>query len=174
MEVPHLERAIVEYSLPGHVLLRPPNFWHILRSTLTAIRLFLLLPWRPVESLFPTTGLPEGVEPHIEGAAISYALTEKLLRSPLFPFKRTCLRRCLLLSHLFRRSGVPVRVSFGVDPREEGWEGHSWLTLEGKPFLETDEDIAKFVSLFSLPRNGAIGGDADHSAYFARDRGRKE
>lgn len=145
-----LEKAILEYPLPMSTLCKMGNALFIIRSVGTALRLFSLLPFRAVRGLFPRPG---GSSPNLnlERAAISYSLTEYLLRAPLFPFARTCLRRSLLLSHLFRRSGIMVGTAFGVDPAESGWEGHSWLVLEGKPFLETEEEGTSFLPIFHLP-----------------------
>ncbi|HIE50887.1 MAG TPA: lasso peptide biosynthesis B2 protein [Armatimonadetes bacterium] len=60
------------------------------------------------------------------------------LRLPLY--RRTCLRRCLVLLRLLRQRGLPVVLHFGVRRVGQQLEGHSWLTLRGELFLEPGED----------------------------------
>jgi hypothetical protein len=158
-----LQAAILGYPLPFSTLVKPRNLLFQIWALATAIRLFLRLPFGRVESLFPAAGEPVRAEPDLERAAISWSLTEAILRSRILPLRRTCLRRCLLLSHLLRRSGLEVFVAFGVDPLEAGWEGHSWLTLQGRPFLEGEEERRTYAPIFTLPR-GPEGGpsEGDH------------
>jgi hypothetical protein len=60
------------------------------------------------------------------------------------PFRPTCFRRSLLLYTVFRRHGIPVIFHCGIrqkaqasnSPWERPWQGHSWLSLQGRPFWE--------------------------------------
>ncbi len=158
MNEKELQELIMKYPLPPSVLARPTTAFFIVRSIVTAFLLFAALPFRPVRELFPRAGGKER-KLSIERAAVSCSLTEALLRFPLFPFRRTCLRRSLLLSHLLRKCGIPVRVAFGVDPAEGGWEGHSWLVLNDRPFLEEGGESRSFVPVFYLPeQEGRLDG----------------
>ncbi len=72
-------------------------------------------------------------------------------RSPL----GLCLRRSLTRYHFLRRIGVPVVLQFGAKfvagkpDREVG--GHAWLTLNGRPYYEADENRRGFTVMFSFP-----------------------
>ncbi len=158
MKPGELEKAILDFPLPASTLWKPGNALFILRSSLVATLLLCLLPLRPVQSLFPRSG---GSSPtlNVERASIAYSMTESLLRAPLYPFRRTCLRRSLILSHLFRKCGIMVSTAFGVDPSESGWEGHSWLVIDGKPFLESEEERKAFLPIFFLPDNNSEGAE---------------
>lgn len=64
-------------------------------------------------------------------------------------WKRTCLKRSLVLYHFLRDVGMPVHICFGVRiPATTGkqathgrLEGHAWLLHEGSIFLENDPDM---------------------------------
>lgn len=149
-----LDREILEFPLPGRLLARPDNALFLVKGIGTAFRLFFLLPFRKLESLYPSMKRRRAESIDLEKAAISYSLTEKLLRSPLFPFRRTCLRRCLLMANLLRQSGVEVEICFGVRDRKGGLAGHSWLVRSGTPFLETEGSWQEYTCVFTLPRPG--------------------
>lgn len=153
MDSKELEGAILGYPLPTGVLLRRRNLRFLFLGTAAALGIFLRLPFRRVEAFHPP--LPGGAplrEADIERAALSLSLTEGLLRAPWFPFRRTCLRRSLLLAHLLRRSGVEVSICFGVSEGEGGLRGHSWLAVGGRPFLEMEESWRDYSCVFTLPR----------------------
>ena len=65
--------------------------------------------------------------------------------------RKPCLYRSLLLYKFLRENGLPVRIHFGVIKTGEGLIGHSWLTLDGKPFLESGDPGERFVVTFSFP-----------------------
>ncbi len=66
-------------------------------------------------------------------------------------WKRTCLKRSLVLYHFLRDVGMPVYICFGVRiPASAGkiaahgrLEGHAWLLHEGGIFLENDPDMTR-------------------------------
>ncbi|MFH1278799.1 MAG: lasso peptide biosynthesis B2 protein [Candidatus Eisenbacteria bacterium] len=152
MDSEELEKTILERPLPSRVLLRSRNLKFLLEGVGAAFRIFVLLPFRRVETFHPPA--PPGAvrEADLEWAAISHALAEKLLRSPWFPFRRTCLRRSLLLAHLLRKSGIEVSICFGVSRGEGDLRGHSWLAVDGTPFLENEESWRGYTCVFTLPR----------------------
>ncbi len=49
---------------------------------------------------------------------------------------RPCLVRSVLLWRFARRAGLPVEVTIGVRKQDGRVQGHSWLTLDGEPYLE--------------------------------------
>jgi len=72
-------------------------------------------------------------------------------RSPL----GLCLRRSLTRYHFLRRIGVPVVVRFGarfVDGKpDREITGHAWLTLDGHPYHEADENWRGFTVMITWP-----------------------
>lgn len=157
-----IEIAIQKYPLPWRRLLTPRNVTRMASDTTTALRLLTSLRKARIAALFPPVQAHRTFE--LEGAALASALIEKLFRMRLFPFDRTCLRRCLVLYHLFGKYGLPVRVAFGVDPSGKGdWAGHCWLMHEGKPFLEPIGSDEQYHAVFELPRF-AEDADTDRGA----------
>lgn len=81
--------------------------------------------------------------------------TDSLLRYRIFQRYGKCLLRSLLLFHFLRRQGWPVEIHFGVRKTAEGLAditGHSWLVLEGSPFLEEECQRGSFATTYSFPR----------------------
>ena len=66
-----------------------------------------------------------------------------------------CLRRSLTRYHFLRRAGVPVVVRFGakfVDGKpDREITGHAWLTLDGNPYHEADENWRGFTVMITWP-----------------------
>jgi hypothetical protein len=69
-------------------------------------------------------------------------------RSRLFP--KRCLRQSLTLYHALSQMGYPVEIHFGIHKGEADLQGHSWVTIQGKPVAErTGMEI--FRSVYSQP-----------------------
>lgn len=72
-------------------------------------------------------------------------------RSPL----GICLRRSLVRYHYLHQLGVPVMVQFGAKfvkgEQAKDVTGHAWLTLNGEPYFEAEENWRDFVVMFSWP-----------------------
>jgi hypothetical protein len=67
---------------------------------------------------------------------------------PLFP--RTCLRQSLALYRVLTRRSHPVAIHFGIHRKGEDLQGHSWVTIQGKPVAErTRTEIFRIV--YSYP-----------------------
>ena len=77
---------------------------------------------------------------------------EALLRT--FPRgSGTCLTRALGRAYALRRAGIPVRFVLGVRSVDGKPEGHSWHTLDDKPFLEANVDnLRHFQVVWQDPR----------------------
>jgi hypothetical protein len=69
------------------------------------------------------------------------------------PFVRTgCLTRGVTLFWFLRRAGLDVELRFGLDPRDAAeTDGHCWLAVDGKPFLEKRDPRPRFTELYRLP-----------------------
>ncbi|MDO8736513.1 MAG: lasso peptide biosynthesis B2 protein [Thermoleophilia bacterium] len=79
--------------------------------------------------------------------------TDTLIKYRIFQRYGKCLLRSLILFRFLRRQGWPVEIHFGVRKTAEGLAditGHSWLVLEGEPFLENDQ-IGGYVTTYSYP-----------------------
>ena len=93
---------------------------------------------------------------------------DSLLRYRVFQRYGKCLLRSLILFRFLRSQGWPVEIHFGVRKTGEPAEtlagngaasniditGHSWLTLDGEPFLENPEQATGFSTTYRFP-NGS-------------------
>jgi hypothetical protein len=70
-----------------------------------------------------------------------------------------CLRRSLTRYHFLRRAGRPVVLQFGAKfaagRPDRDIHGHAWLTLNGQPYAEADENWRGFTVMFSYPPDSA-------------------
>lgn len=66
-----------------------------------------------------------------------------------------CLRRSLTRYYFLRRAGLPVVVQFGAKfsggTPDRNVNGHAWLTLNGQPYFEDDENWRGFTVMFGYP-----------------------
>jgi hypothetical protein len=80
-------------------------------------------------------------------------------RSPL----GICLRRSLLRYYFLWEAGIPVRIVFGARllRANEGDRigGHAWLTLDGAPYYEDQQDYAPFAEMYHYPPDRAYPPD---------------
>ena len=65
-------------------------------------------------------------------------------------------RRALGTPVFYAQMGLPVRIHFGLKPDLRRMEGHSWLTLEGKPLCEGDQGLERYQRVYSYPEG--MGG----------------
>ncbi|MDP2340170.1 MAG: lasso peptide biosynthesis B2 protein [Deltaproteobacteria bacterium] len=62
----------------------------------------------------------------------------------------TCLTRTLARTLALRHAGLPVRFVLGVRAENGAPSGHSWLELDGRPFLEPrTENLAAFNVIYA-------------------------
>ena len=81
-----------------------------------------------------------------------------LYRLP-WPWRRTCLRRALVLYPLLRLAGRPVDLWIGVRRGEPSSKvtAHAWLTLSGAPHLEADpEHAGRYTPIAQFPEHQSI------------------
>jgi hypothetical protein len=65
-----------------------------------------------------------------------------------WPWRRTCLKRCISLYHLLAAAGHPVGLHIGVRRSAEGGlQAHAWLVDDGVPYLESDNGVATFTTI---------------------------
>jgi hypothetical protein len=63
--------------------------------------------------------------------------TDRVLGRLPPPWRRTCLRRSLVLYYLLRRAGRPAVLHLGVRRDPAGvLDAHAWLSRDGAPLLE--------------------------------------
>jgi hypothetical protein len=78
----------------------------------------------------------------------------RVCRLPVFRprvFPRSCLRRSLVLYRALTRMGYPATIHFGVRKQGDAFEGHSWVSLHGRPLAETGS-VEAFSPLYSFER----------------------
>jgi hypothetical protein len=90
-------------------------------------------------------------------ARIAYLCDRSFARLERFGYRRSCLKRCLVLYRFLRAEGVPVAINFGALWEGDTLKGHSWLTLDGALYRETQDKVDQFVYFFSLPPTEAGG-----------------
>ncbi len=72
----------------------------------------------------------------------------------LFPYnpKGNCFPRALTLFLFARRAGLPVQFNCGIMKVHQHLEGHAWLTLDGREFLEPSPYWQAFTVTFKFPQ----------------------
>jgi len=75
---------------------------------------------------------------------------DTLLSVGLLHFTPVCWKRAAVLRRYLSRNGIATMIQFGVRADQVGKvDGHAWLELDGKPFLETAP--AEYVVTYSFP-----------------------
>jgi hypothetical protein len=65
------------------------------------------------------------------------AWTDRVLGMLPPPWRRTCMRRSVVLLYLLQRAGRPAVVNVGVRRDTRGrLDAHAWLSRDGRPVLE--------------------------------------
>jgi len=68
-----------------------------------------------------------------------------------FRSKKPCLIRSLILFYLLRKKALDVKIHFGIKKSVSPFEGHSWLSLNGKFFLEHCDPQLLHADIYSYP-----------------------
>lgn len=117
------------------------------RTFLQAIALLpvaaLGLRWlglRRIQRLFavPVSG---GVHPGAEETARLVAAAARH-----GPYRASCLPTALTLQWLLRRQGIEAELRLGVRKERERLEAHAWLEHEGRPLMDTREDLEPYAA----------------------------
>jgi hypothetical protein len=69
-------------------------------------------------------------------------------RSRIFP--KRCLRQSLTLYRTLSQMGYPVEIHFGIHKDGGHLQGHSWVTIQGRPVAE-GSGMETFRSVYSHP-----------------------
>lgn len=79
----------------------------------------------------------------------------------IFPYhpKGNCFPRTLTLFFYARRAGLPVQFNCGVMKRDQRLEGHAWLTLNGRDFLELSSYWKGFTVTLTFPSSPPVPTD---------------
>lgn len=89
--------------------------------------------------------------------------TDYILNRNFLIWKKTCLKRSLILYHFLRKLGLNIQICFGVrykkdytnDVAEKDIEGHAWLLWNDEIFLEKDiKAVKSYLTTYSFP-NGS-------------------
>jgi len=143
----------------------PQEWWLLTRvaALLLAFRLFLLRTSLPtlLRWLTPTRS-PAAADRHGMEKAVVY--TDALLWRLAFPLRGPCLPRSLTLYYFARRYGLPVQFHCGVCRTNGALQGHAWLSLAGRPFLEANNPTDNYAVTFSFPDYAATPAPADFSS----------
>ena len=78
---------------------------------------------------------------------------DSLLKYRVFRRYGICMLRSLVLFRFLREQGWPVGIEFGVRKTSDevaDITGHSWLMLDGEPFLEPEDQKHAFATTYSF------------------------
>src|SRR5262245_50784810 len=119
---------------PAEALLLLRMAWWV--SVLSATAKLLPLP-RALEIVSgPQAVHAQDCEPDVP-TRLAHSI-DALLSADVLHFKPTCWKRAAVLRRYLSRNGIVTTIQFGVRNEEIGKvDGHAWLELDGKPFLET-------------------------------------
>jgi hypothetical protein len=116
-----------------------------LRATLAALILPPLINLVSLETLsrwIAGRGMPAEPDGRVDDPALAEWVDRVLERLPP-PWKRTCLRRAVVLHYLLRKAGRPADLVIGVKRDEQqALAAHAWLSREGMPYLERGAEAA--------------------------------
>jgi hypothetical protein len=126
-----------------------------LRSSLAAV---VLPPLVHLASLERITGwiearpAPAAPDATVDDAALAEWVDRVLTRLPP-PWRRTCLKRALVLHYLLHRAGRPATLVIGVRrDAHDALAAHAWLAHGGTPYLESGADqVASYQVLTAFP-----------------------
>src|SRR5579862_6006543 len=122
----------------GGVIRRLTPAWRI-RATAAAP---LLPPLLHVVRLDRLSRWNERRARHVSDSSVDDAAlaewVDRVLRALPWPWKRTCLKRALVLHYVLHRAGRPVALRIGVRrDTPAALAAHAWLVKDGEPYLET-------------------------------------
>jgi hypothetical protein len=98
------------------------------------------------------SGNPARPDDTVDDESLAEWVDRVLVRLPP-PWKKTCLKRAIVLHYLLRRAGRPAELHIGVRRDEtSALAAHAWLTRSDQPYLETGADhIGDYQVLASFP-----------------------
>jgi hypothetical protein len=82
-----------------------------------------------------------------------------VLSADLLYFRPSCWKRAAVLRRYLSRNGIATTIQFGVRNETIGKvDGHAWLEIDGKPFLETSQP--EYVVTYTYPSDKPYQGQA--------------
>lgn len=130
-----------------------PRDWLLIARMLSILLLFGVL--RHVRSL---PELIQTLDPGSEKSANALPVDRKVqicdaILRRLYG-KDYCLRRSVILFHVLRRDGIPVRFVMGVVVREnDSLFGHAWVEMDGEPLAEAVDPRESYAVTYSYPEH---------------------
>ncbi len=96
--------------------------------------------------------MPTAPDATVDDASLAEWVDRVLIWLPP-PWRRTCLKRALVLHYLLHRAGRPAELVIGVRRDEhDALAAHAWLVHGGIPYLETGADhVASYQVLTAFP-----------------------
>jgi len=81
----------------------------------------------------------------------------EMLRAGWPIVRRGCLTRGLTLYYVLRRAGIDVALEFGMGKvaNGDGFDGHCWLVLDGKPYLEPHDPRREYATMYTFGQKAA-------------------
>jgi Uncharacterised nucleotidyltransferase/Transglutaminase-like superfamily len=150
------------------------------REVLLFARIFLLITVLPVLVKFlPLPRLMTFLSrdaSRVAGIGDTKAYTERIIKFTdyllawnFWIYRRTCLKRCLVLYHFLYPVIPRLDICFGVKTKKDavsdkrrGLDGHSWLVRNGEVYLEDKPDLVKkYVVTYGFPRSSSPQGMSD-------------
>ena len=127
----------------------PRDLWLLLRIIALASILPLMLRWIRLPTLLE---LLESRKPAVvlEKEQIDKVVrfTNFIISKNGFGGKGNCLKRSLLLYRFLGEASMRTEINFGIR-RGGRLIGHSWLTYQGRPFLDNEESVRDFEPIYS-------------------------
>jgi hypothetical protein len=126
-----------------------------IRLTFRILSVSLALPF-----LLSTTKLPRLLEMMesrkknvpLEAAKVPSMIrqVDKIARYRFFVIRNNCLKKSLLFYYFFLQAGVRnVRIHIGISKEDARLDGHSWLTLDGAVFLDSEDFVSKYTVIYT-------------------------
>ncbi len=128
------------------------------RATLTALTLPPLVHLASLERIagwIRRSPRPASPDETVDDASLAEWVDRVLRRLPP-PWRRTCLKRAIVLHYLLHRAGRPAELRIGVRRDERSaLAAHAWLVQNDRPYLERGSDrIESYRVLASFSSRG--------------------
>lgn len=134
----------------------PGDYILFLNIFLWAIALPLLISRHSLDELLRSIS-PGSIRPR-HGTRRAVVFVNWWLNRNILMLRPTCLKRSLLLYRFLVREGLNVEIHCGIRKTGNGTDGHSWLTLNGKPFLQDSLTAGQFKETFVFGAERKRGG----------------
>ena len=64
-----------------------------------------------------------------------------------------CLLKSLILFRYLRMMGMDIKIAFGVKDESKGLQGHAWLVSNGSYYLEKEDPLKEYQTIFVYPES---------------------